>query len=330
MPQKSSPSSPSSVDEEPRGALAFDKTLDRREPTPKPASPVADLPDAALAPTQDASRPLRPPKPAPAIAAAAGDHPPEEDRDDHTADLPQPVLSDSTRDDADSEDDDSESGSTRSIGAVRSGAGISAPRSAPSVPYVGIPRSLQKWDRYEVQAVLGAGGMGAVYRARDPRLDRMVALKIIHPRLGQDDDTHGDGVVRRFLREARLQASLEHPHICKVYEIGELPTVDGDASHPYICMQLIAGQPLHRAQSDMSLFEKVRVIQQVAEALHTAHKQGLIHRVPLLHQKPSRYRDLKWGVKTLGKRRKDGDLGLVLDGSEQGRAFIGAHRAQEL
>ena len=93
---------------------------------------------------------------------------------------------------------------------------------SPSVPYVGIPRSLQKWDRYEVQSVLGAGGMGAVYKARDPRLNRMVALKIIHPMLGQNDDTRGEGVVRRFLREARLQASLEHPHICKVYEIGEL------------------------------------------------------------------------------------------------------------
>lgn len=179
---------------------------------------------------------------------------------------------------ADADEEDDEVGSTRSIGAVRSGAAASAPRSAPSVPYVGIPRSLQKWDRYEVQSVLGAGGMGAVYKARDPRLNRMVALKIIHPMLGQNDDTRGEGVVRRFLREARLQASLEHPHICKVYEIGELPTADGEASYPYICMQLIAGRPLHRAQDDMSLFEKVRVIQQVAEALHSAHKQGLIHR----------------------------------------------------
>ena len=129
-----------------------------------------------------------------------------------------------------------------------------------------------------MQSVLGAGGMGAVYKARDPRLGRMVALKIIHPMLGESEDTHGQAFVRRFNREARLQASLDHPYICKVYEVGELPNKDGETSYPYIAMQLISGQPLHRAQAEMSLFEKVRVIQQVAEALHAAHRQGLIHR----------------------------------------------------
>ncbi len=163
-------------------------------------------------------------------------------------------------------------------GGGAAGAAQSPPRSRPSMPRVGIPRALRQWDRYEVQEVLGTGGMGAVYKARDPRLGRLIALKIIHPMLGQGAGTTGELFVKRFVREARLQASLDHPHICKVYEIGELPGTEEEAGYPYIAMQMISGQPLHHAKANMSLFEKVQVIRQVAEALHVAHRQGLIHR----------------------------------------------------
>ncbi len=154
----------------------------------------------------------------------------------------------------------------------------SQPVSIPSVPGVGIPRSLRQWERFEVLEVLGAGGMGAVYKVRDPRLSRLVALKIVHPMLGHPDSSRAEIFIRRFVREARMQASLDHPHICKVYEIGELPTTDAEPGYPYIAMQLISGKPLHRAFAEMSLFEKVRVMKQVAEALHVAHRQGLVHR----------------------------------------------------
>ncbi|MFO0577394.1 MAG: serine/threonine-protein kinase [Polyangia bacterium] len=140
-----------------------------------------------------------------------------------------------------------------------------------------IPAALRDWDRYEVLELLGAGGMGAVYKARDPRLNRMVALKIIRPGL-RHSPTASAALVRRFLREARLQAAMSHPHICKVFEIGELPSRDGEPGPPYIIMQLIAGQPLHRAQAEMSELEKVRTLQLVSEAMHAAHRQGLIHR----------------------------------------------------
>lgn len=79
----------------------------------------------------------------------------------------------------------------------------------------GIPAALRDWDRYEVLELLGAGGMGAVYKARDPRLNRMVALKIIRPGL-RHSPTASAALVRRFLREARLQAAMSHPHICKI------------------------------------------------------------------------------------------------------------------
>lgn len=140
-----------------------------------------------------------------------------------------------------------------------------------------IPAALRDWDRYEVLELLGAGGMGAVYKARDPRLNRMVALKIIRPGL-RHSQTASAALVRRFLREARLQAAMSHPHICKVFEIGELPSTDGEPGLPYIIMQLISGQPLHRAQAEMSALDKVRTLQLVSEAMHAAHRQGLIHR----------------------------------------------------
>jgi serine/threonine-protein kinase len=120
------------------------------------------------------------------------------------------------------------------------------------------------WDRYEFIAPLGSGGMGEVYKARDRRLGRVVALKFIR---GADPDR-----VMRFLQEARAQARIDHPHVCKVYEVGE---AGGKA---YIAMQLIGGERLDRAARDMSLPEKVQVMKEVAEAIHEAHRLGVIHR----------------------------------------------------
>src|SRR5690349_10684058 len=79
------------------------------------------------------------------------------------------------------------------------------------------------WDRYELLGLLGKGGMGAVYKARDRSLDRIVALKFIlgaHPKL-----------VMRFLQEARAQARIDHPNVCRVYEVGDV------AGRAYIAMQ---------------------------------------------------------------------------------------------
>jgi len=117
---------------------------------------------------------------------------------------------------------------------------------------------------YQLCALLGRGGMGAVYEAIDLRLGRRVAIKFLHG----DAPEHE----ARFMREARSQASVEHEHICKVYEVGES---DGK---PFIVMQLIKGQSLDRVASEMSLEQKLLVIQQVAEALHEAHRVGLVHR----------------------------------------------------
>jgi RIO-like serine/threonine protein kinase len=165
-------------------------------------------------------------------------------------------------------------------------------------PSSGIPKMLRDWSRYEVLQLLGAGGMGVVYKARDKRLRRFVALKIIHPRLGQPGVSAIEVLERRFLREARLQAALDHPHICKVYEVGRLPSSDEEPGYPYIAMQLIAGEPLHRAQAEMSTLDKITIVHTVAEALHCAHRQGLIHR----DIKPQRSSSRNW------RRRGQGEF----------------------
>lgn len=123
---------------------------------------------------------------------------------------------------------------------------------------------VKNWDRYEFLGLLGQGGMGAVYKARDKRLKRVVALKFIR---GDDER-----LTKRFLQEARAQARVDHRGICKVLEVGE---VEGKS---YIAMQLIEGQSLQQAKPQLSIQEKVSVIRDAAVALDAAHELGIIHR----------------------------------------------------
>ncbi|AUX39198.1 protein kinase [Sorangium cellulosum] len=123
---------------------------------------------------------------------------------------------------------------------------------------------IRDWDRYECLSLLGRGGMGAVYKARDPRLQRYVALKLI-----RDNDPE---LVQRLIWEAQAQARVEHPNVCKVYEVGEAQ------GQPFIAMQYVDGQPLHHIARTMTLEQRVKVMADVADGLHAAHRLGLIHR----------------------------------------------------
>ena len=122
----------------------------------------------------------------------------------------------------------------------------------------------ERFGHYEIAGKLGSGGMGIVYKAYDPALKRFAALKLIR--------TENPDHALRFVNEARAQARVQHENVCQVYEVGE---VDGKK---YIAMQFIEGQSLSAASKDMSTEVKVKVIKQIAEALHAAHKHGLIHR----------------------------------------------------
>jgi len=127
----------------------------------------------------------------------------------------------------------------------------------------------ERLGRYRITKTLGQGGMGLVYAAVDERLERPIALKIIHA------DRADNAVAReRFWREARLAASVNHPHICQLYEIGE---ADGQL---FIAMELLDGEPL-TARLDrgaVSLVETVRIGLEVLDALDALHRRGIVHR----------------------------------------------------
>jgi serine/threonine-protein kinase len=127
---------------------------------------------------------------------------------------------------------------------------------------------------YEIVAPVGAGGMGEVYRAHDPALNRDVALKILPEAFAVDPDR-----LARFTREAQVLASLNHPHIAHVYGLERRDGPDGRLVS-LIVMELVEGDDLSRrlAQGAMPLDEVVPIARQIAEALEAAHDQGVIHR----------------------------------------------------
>ncbi len=127
----------------------------------------------------------------------------------------------------------------------------------------------QSIAHYKVTAKLGAGGMGEVYRARDEKLDRDVALKVLPP-----DSFHDATARARLLREAKAAAALNHPHICTIHEVGEA------GGRAYIAMELVEGQPLSRrvALGALPGEQVLRYGRQIADALGHAHERGVIHR----------------------------------------------------
>src|SRR5262245_9382410 len=124
---------------------------------------------------------------------------------------------------------------------------------------------------YEIQSAIGAGGMGEVYRARDTRLDRTVAVKVLTPGLAADPDFRS-----RFDREARAISSLSHPHICVLHDVGRESGVD------YLVLEHLEGQTLaaklREHRTGFKLADVLRISTEIADALDAAHRHGIIHR----------------------------------------------------
>src|SRR6516165_1478190 len=127
----------------------------------------------------------------------------------------------------------------------------------------------QKFGHYVIEQKLGEGGMGVVYRARDEKLQREVALKFLGTLLGGGSANH-----ERALQEARAISALNHPNICTVYEVGETE------GRPFIAMEYVEGRPLsvEIPSIGLSLEQVERYGMQLADALAHAHSRGVIHR----------------------------------------------------
>src|SRR5215470_8956959 len=143
-----------------------------------------------------------------------------------------------------------------------------------------------KLGPYEIQTSLGAGGMGEVYRARDTRLDRIVAIKILPPHLSDNVEAQ-----QRFDREARAISSLSDPHICHLYDVGQQ---DGTN---YLVMEYLEGETLadrlHKGR--LPLEQVFKVGEEVCEGLEKAHRSGVVHR----DLKPSNIMLTKSGAKLM-------------------------------
>src|ERR1700720_3494912 len=158
-----------------------------------------------------------------------------------------------------------------------------------------------KLGPYEIQAPLGAGGMGEVYRARDTRLERDVAVKVLPANLSSDPSLR-----QRLEREARAVSKLSHPHICTLHDIGHQDGVD------FLVMELIEGETLEDrlTKGPLSTEETIRYAAQIAEAMAKAHKLGITHR----DLKPSNVMLTKSGAKLM-------DFGLAKQSAPVAAAF---------
>ncbi len=160
-----------------------------------------------------------------------------------------------------------------------------------------------KLGPYEIQSALGAGGMGEVYRARDTRLDRTVAIKVLPAHLSSDPE-----LKQRMEREAKAISALQHANICTLYDIGRQDGTD------FLVMEYLEGQTLAErlAKGALPLDQALKIGTEIAQALEKAHQQGIVHR----DLKPANIMLTKSGAKLM-------DFGLAKPGLAIGSKAIG-------
>jgi len=174
-----------------------------------------------------------------------------------------------------------------------------------------IEEMAQIFPQLEIIGLIGKGGMGAVYKARQPSLDRFVALKILPPQIAA-----GPGFTDRFNREARALARLSHPNIVAVHEFGQANSL------PYLIMEFVDGLNLRQLERSGKLLprEALQIVPQICEALQFAHDEGIVHRdikpENILLDKRGRVKIADFGIaKILGR---EAELGLTETGGTIG------------
>lgn len=139
--------------------------------------------------------------------------------------------------------------------------------------------ALKNLGRFEIIGEIGSGGMGVVYKGRDPKINRPVALKVVRPVMGTAKSAEQEQAVSRFHIEAQAAGQLSHPNIVTIYDVGEEATSEGTLV--YIAMEFVDGKGLDHyiyQKTFTTLEQKIKIIKQIAEGLDYAHKRGVIHR----------------------------------------------------
>ena len=186
----------------------------------------------------------------------------------------------------------------------------SSPSSTPAVSSISAFLSLQPGvlfgERYEILGVLGQGGMGAVYKARDRELDRLIALKVIRPELATDP-----AILQRFKQELILSRNITHKNVVRIFDLGEAEGIR------FISMEYVDGEDLRtilRRQGKFAPAEAIAVVEQVCRALDSAHSEGVIHR-DLKPQNIMRDQHGRIVVMDFGLARSLGESGLTQTGA---------------